>query len=180
MRREGNRVQLDKADLIRMNQLVRRQVDYEGFRAWYQGLATDEQAALVAELCHCAYQAGVDESVYERACQTAGFTPDDELVLMMKKVQGRGGLNVGGLTEWLGSAQSNTRVRALKLFVYLFGEAEQKVMASEDRQSCNHWWHRNLEDQRVVQSILSDPEYYKTSPRDDDRLPPNRNQSSND
>ncbi len=167
MKREANRVQIDKADVIRMNQLVRRRVNYEGFWAWYQELATDEQAALITALCHYAYQAGVNESIHDRACHAGGFAHDDEFVLMMKKIQDRGGLNIGGLTEWLGSVEADTRVRALKFFVYLFGEAEQQAMAKEDRQHCNHWWHRNLEDERVVQNILNDPEYYKTSPRDD-------------
>lgn len=173
MKREGNKVFLEKADLIRMNQLVRRRVDFDSFGKWYEALALEEQAALVAGLCHCAYQAGVDESTYERACGAAGLDHGDEIVVMMKKVRGQGGLNIGGLTDWLRSAESNGRFRAFRLFVYLFAEAEYRVIANEDKESCSHWWHRNLEDQRVVQSILSDPDYYKTSPRDDDRFLPN-------
>ena len=167
MKRERNTVLLEKADLIRMNQLVRRRTEYEPFLKWFQTLEPDEQSALIGQLCHHACQAGVDGSVYQVAARDAGFSEDDDFVDMMKKVQGTSGLNVGGLIDWLRSASVTDRARAFKWFVYLFGEAERQVQQREDRTSCNHWWHRDLDNPKVVESILNDPEYYKTSPRDD-------------
>jgi hypothetical protein len=167
MRHEGNNVFLDKGDLIRMNQLVRRQTDYGRFWDWYQALIMDEQAALIGELCHFAYQAGVDDTVFQIAAEQAGLTEEQDFLAVMKKVRGSSGLNIGGFVQWLQSASESDRVRAFKFFVHLFGEAERKALRQEDSKDCNHWWHRNLDDPRVVESILNDREYFKTSPRDD-------------
>jgi len=170
MKREASGLFLDKADLIRMNQLVRKRTDYGRFLDWYQSLNSDERVSLIGELCHGAYQAGVDESVYRVAAEDAGLAQEADFLRMMMKVKGPSGVNVGGLVGWLRSASEPDRVRAFKLFVHLFGEAERRVLQKEDRKYCNHWWHRNLEDPRVVESILSDPEYFKTSPHDDETL----------
>ena len=167
MKREGNKVVLEKLDLIRMNQLVRRRTDYGGFLDWFRSLNPDEQSALIGQLCYNAYQAGVDEATYESAARAAGMVEEADFISTMKAVRGSGGLNVHGLTDWLCQAPQADRIRAFRLFVYLFGEADRQLREKEDRMSCNHWWHRNLDDPRVVASILDDPDYYKTSPRDD-------------
>src|SRR2546423_348029 len=111
-------------DLIRMNQLVRKQTEYLPFLEWFQSLDAHEQSALIGKLCCCAYQAGVDESVYQVAVQDAGLAEDQKFLNLMRQVQGTSGLNVGGLIEWLRHAPVTDRARAFKLFVYLFGEAE--------------------------------------------------------
>jgi hypothetical protein len=170
MRHEGKTVFIERADLIRMNQLVRRGTDYRAFSDWYQSLQVAEQAALIGELCHLAYQAGVDDNLYQVAAQAAGLIEDGNFLSLMKKVRGSSGLNVGGLIEWLCSIGESDRTCAFKLFVHLFGEAERRLLQHEDKQTCNHWWHRNLADPRVVESLLNDPHYYKTSPRDDEKL----------
>ena len=114
MKCENGQARLDKADLIRINQLVRPTIDYEGFRAWYQELAVSEQVALIAGLCYLAYQTGVSEAVYAHACQAAAFAVDGEFVLLMKRVRDRGGLNVRGVSDWLLTAEpgKGNRVRS--------------------------------------------------------------------
>jgi hypothetical protein len=167
MKYQNNEVVLEKADLIRLNRLVRSRTDYGGFRDWYGSLNADEQATLTSQLCHFAYQAGVDDAVFEKAAHDAGLSGERGFLALAKKVRGPSGLNLGGFTRWLRSAAVAERERAFRFFVYLFGEAERGVIQKEDRRTCNHWWHRNLDDPRVVQNILDDPEYYKSSPRND-------------
>jgi hypothetical protein len=167
MKREGLNVCLERADLIRMNQLVRKHIDYDGFMRWYASLEPGEQGALIGELCHCAYQAGVDGSVYEEAFRLSGLDREDPEILMLKQVRGPGGLNIGGLVNWLVGSAPEVRVKAFKWFVFLFGVAEHRLIASENAAFCNHWWHRNLDDPRVVDSLLTDPTFHRTSPRDD-------------
>jgi hypothetical protein len=169
MKREGDKVSLEKTDIIRMNQLVLRTTDYTRFCDWYQSLDAEEQAVLIGGLCQYAYQAGVDESVYHIASRDAGLAQEQSFLNMMKSVQSASGLNIGGLVDWLRSANPKDRGLAFRLFVHLFGEAERKVRRTENPNECNHWWHRNLEDPRIVESILKEPEYYKTSPTDDEQ-----------
>lgn len=47
------------ADLIRVNQLVRGRIDFEGFRTWYTALPPDQRRGLTYLLCEFAHQAGV-------------------------------------------------------------------------------------------------------------------------
>ena len=54
--------------------------------------------------------------------------------------------------------------------VFLFGVAEGRVFSRETREHCNHWWHRDLLDERVVESLLADPTYFRTAMRDDERI----------
>jgi hypothetical protein len=56
------------------------------------------------------------------------------------------------------------------MYVYLFGTAEGRVYQGATREGCNHWWHRDLLDERVVQALLNDPQYWRTSMKDDDQI----------
>lgn len=170
MKRQVDQIFFEKTDVIRMNLLVRQRTDYEAFSRWYTSIDCDEQVELTSRLCEYAYQAGVDDIIHRQASVSSGLMEDSDFLDLLKKVKGLSGLNIGGLANWLRSANAEVRLRAFKYFVYLFGEAERRVLENEDRRSCNHWWHRNLEDPRVVESILKDDQYYKTSPRDDKNL----------
>jgi hypothetical protein len=170
MKRQGDRIFFEKADVIRMNLLVRRGTDFEAFSKWYASIDSDEQIELASRLCEYAYQAGVDDTINRKAAVNAGLADDTNFLDLLKKVKGPSSLNIGGLAKWLRSVNAENRLRAFKYFAYLFGEAERHVFENEDRQSCNHWWHRNLENPRVVESILKDDQYYRTSPRDDETL----------
>ena len=108
MKHEGNNSLLEKVDLIRLNRLVRFQTDYSGFRDWYQPLDTDEQAALIGQLCNFAYQAGVDDSAFQTAAQDAGLIQEQEFLALMKRVRGPSGLNVRGIFS-LGSIRYRSR-----------------------------------------------------------------------
>jgi hypothetical protein len=170
MKHQSNQIFLEKMDVIRMNLLIRQGTDYEAFSNWYASLDCDEQAELVSRLCEFAYQAGVDDTIQRQASVSSGLVKNSDFLDLLKNVKGPSGLNIGGLANWLRSANAEVRLRAFKYFVYLFGEAERRIFENEDRRSCNHWWHRNLEDPRVVESILKDDQYYRTSPRDDETL----------
>jgi hypothetical protein len=46
----------------------------------------------------------------------------------------------------------------------------KRVYRGESKECCNHWWHRDLLDERVVRDLLSDPHFYLTAMKDDDRI----------
>ena len=56
--------------------------------------------------------------------------------------------------------------------IALFGTAEGRAYRGDTPERCTHWWHRDLSDRRVVHDLLNDPNYARTSMRDDDRLKP--------
>src|SRR5687768_11190622 len=112
MKQHGENLVLDKADLIRMNKLVRSRTNFEGFLEWYSSLSVEGQAALGGELCHAAYQAGVDETIYESASREAELENDKPFLGLMRNVHGPGGLNVGGLVSWFQTTNESNRSRA--------------------------------------------------------------------
>ena len=152
--------ELELTDLIRINQLVRRTIDFPQFQRWYESLEVAGQAALAAELAELAHQAGFDEALYAEAMAEAGFEAGDPLLAGPRRPA------YGRLLQ----LPDRERALAFKQAVYLFGKAEGSVYRRETKASCNHWWHRNLLDERVVRAILNDPSYSRTAMRDDDQL----------
>jgi hypothetical protein len=166
---------LELHELIRVNQLVRSHIDFDAFRQWYDSLSSvAEQSALVGTLIEFALQAGYDDQMHQEAASAAQIDIDHPMARMtvshdeMVEQAAQQGYQDG--YTWLTALDDTDRFTLFRLFVYLFGKAERRRYQSETLERCNHWWHRDLLDERVVQAVLSDPEYYRTSRRDDDPI----------
>jgi hypothetical protein len=156
-------------DVIKINQLVRGRIDIEGFKQWYGQLATQERLGLMNCLHEFAYQAGVNDYIWADALSLAGFGNDGVIAQDIRSFHvAELGLHFSGdFYSWLENLSEDDKYTTFVILVYLFGVAEGSVFRNETITSCNHWWHRNLLDARVVEAILMDPEYYRTSMRDD-------------
>ena len=156
-------------NVIRVNQLVRGRIDIEGFKDWYSQLSTQEQHDLINCLHEFAYQAGANEQTWAKALTLAGLGND---VVLAQNIQSFHVLEIGlhltgDFRRWTEDLSDDDRYASFIILVYLFGVAEGSVFRNETMDSCNHWWHRDLLDSRVVEAILRDPEYYRTSMKDD-------------
>jgi hypothetical protein len=160
----------DLPDLIRMNQLVRGRIDYAAFEAWYHSLPRDQQDVLLDELLVFALQAGVNDDVLADALQLAMLPISDPVVQSLMVKDKHGSPDWRGLDQLIASAHEPDRLKALRLSVFLFGVAEGRVFRQETKEGCNHWWHRDLLDERVVQSLFSNPKFSRTSMKDDDAI----------
>lgn len=162
-RRDGE-VVLELRDLIRLNRLVRGGIDLDGYVAWFDELALDEQRALVAALVEFALQAGARADTLGEVDRlvTDGAWIDDARAVAARRV--------GDLRDVVAHAEPVQLAEHLRWAVYLFGAAEGRVFAGETAASCNHWWHRDLTDPRVVADLLSHPRPWSTSMRDDARI----------
>jgi hypothetical protein len=126
---------------------------------------------LVRTLFEFAYQAGVDEQVWGEAILAGGIQIDD-LVRQIKAFH-NDELRLhdwGGFLMWLSGLSDEDSYDVLEISVYLFGTAERRVFQKEKKEWCNHWWHRDLLDVRVVKAIEADPRFSMTSMKDDDRI----------
>lgn len=162
-------MEFELADLIRVNQLVRGRIDFEEFHFWYASLPPEQRRALTNLLCEFAYQAGVDHAIWDQALTVSGQSADDPVVqqvFAICKIQHP----EYRLYELVMTVPENELPTVFRLFVYLYGTAEGKVFRSEPKESCNHWWHRDLLDERVVRDLLENPKFYMTSRKDDDRI----------
>ncbi|OAI57388.1 hypothetical protein AYO49_02160 [Verrucomicrobiaceae bacterium SCGC AG-212-N21] len=163
MKQDNHYWHMEVADAIRANQLIRGRVDFGAFTSWYHSLTSEQQGCLVRTLCEYACQAGVDEAVYAEALQAAGLSGADPVVQHARRKQ-------LFLDHHLTQFTEGDRFAVFTMFVYLFAVAEGRVFRAETKEHCNHWWHRDLLDDRVVQALLSDPTFYSTSMRDDDAI----------
>ena len=152
---------MDLADIIRMNQLVRHRTNVPGFEAWFSSLDSDGQRTLLLHLYQFANQAGADSSTYESAIRLAGLRPDSHVVKSIQREE------PWLISETIADLHGFSPQECLFLLVHLFGVAEQRVYAKESVLWCNHWWHRDLTDQWVVDDILSDPKFVYTSMKTD-------------
>lgn len=163
---------LEPSEIIRINQLVRNRIDLPGFMEWYEQLSIPQQLSLISTLFEFAHQAGVDNQIWEEILYAAVVTPAIELAQQSKSFHDYelGIYDWGGFNRWLQELSDANRTKVFTVGVYLFGTAEAKVLSKERAEWCNHWWHRDLLDDRVVRDILSNPKFYVTSMKDDDKF----------
>jgi len=162
------------ADVIRVNQLVRSRIDYDGFRSWYDALPPDAQCELANTVLLFALEAGLNRARFEEAVGLAGLPGDHLLVGQVRTLCAprweRDGDSTYNLCRWVEGLPDADRAVVFRLFVFLFGVAEGRVYQCETPEHCNHWWHRDLLDERVVRDLLSDPHWYDTAMKDDARI----------
>jgi hypothetical protein len=157
-------------DVIKINQLVRGRIDLESFNEWYAQLPPHEQRDLISFLHEFAYQAGVNDKTWAEALSFAGLGSDTDVVRDIKSFHLPGLQLTTDFRRWLAERSDDDRYTTFVILVYLFGVAEGTVFRNETLDSCNHWWHRDLLNPLIVEAILSDPQYYWTSMKDDERI----------
>ncbi len=160
-------------ELIRMNQLVRGGVDFAGFQAWYDSISADDQATLILHLNEFAFQASCDTELIGKALTAAQLSEEDTLIRKAGLFRAGFSREYGHLHIWLFGLQAEERATVFRMYVFMFGFAEERVYRQETEESCNHWWHRDLLDERVVESLLHDSRFWATSMRDDSRVKAN-------
>lgn len=158
---------LELRDLIRMNQLVRGEIDFAGFDAWLSGVEAATRGEILRALNAYAHEAGVNDETIAAAIVAAGMSPDESFVQQIRELCVDRAWAAIRIEERLDRLPPQRDPRVERFFVALFGTAEGRVFARETPECCNHWWHRDLLDPRVVAAILRDPDYYRTSRRDD-------------
>lgn len=163
--------QLELSEIIRVNQLIRENINFQGFKDWYEKLSIPEQSSLIGSLVEFSWQAGIDATIL---CEAKAKTTNEEKNLTIEKassfLEKPHFFNSVGFINWLNQIVETERFVIFTFSVYLFGLAEGKVYKNEQKEWCNHWWHRNLLNENVVNDILNNPKYYLTSMKDDEKI----------
>jgi hypothetical protein len=163
---------LELIEIIKINQLVRNQINYDDFKIWYMQLSISEQHVLTSTILQFAYQAGVDNQVWEDVFNLGKGLIKNEMVESIKSFHrdDLGLHNWAGFHKWQLGLSENDRDGLFAIAVYLFGTAEGRVYRKEQQEWCNHWWHRDLLDSRVVEALLTDHRFYMTAMKDDEEI----------
>jgi len=142
---------LELSELIRMNQLVRNGIDLEAFNSWYKSLNDEQRIALIHQLIDFATQAGVREDDIREGIAKVHAEESALVELLYEDAR------YLELMASLKTCSDKERLAIFNVAVFMFGLAEGRVFAAEAKASCNHWWHRDLLDPAVVQSLLNNP-----------------------
>jgi len=157
--------ELDLNDEILMNQLIRNGINFAQFLNWYNKLNIEEQSALVSTLFEFAYQAGVKQSIIIDAFEKSGVSESEHLIREVLEF----GTDIDAIEDLYLQLTLDERSIVFKYSVFLFCIAENNVyfnICLKD-ENCNHWWHRDILDEKVVVSILTDPECFIILGKDD-------------
>lgn len=158
---------LELVDIIRINQLVRGGIDFPGFKDWYETLPIPEQEALIVKIYIFACEAGFSFREMRVALTMADLEESDPICAQAGSFEKANEIDWVGFIAWLQKTSAAGRVMALKLFAYAFGISDARRYRSCVQFGCTHWWHRDLLDERVVEAILNDPHFRRTSMKDD-------------
>lgn len=168
-------VRFERSDLIRLNRLIRGGINLDGYIHWFEELDLLERIALIDTLIAYACETHLDRATYDEAIALA--PRDDEwfsrLTALMWPEKTESDPRCKGLIDVrakIAEMSSTELRRTLPWAVYIFGVSEGRVYANETPESCNHWWHRDLTDERVVNDILSNPNFVYTSMKDDQKF----------
>lgn len=171
MNNQGGKAELDRADMIRLNQLVRTHTNEAELLRWYHRLATCEQMELIRAVVMCAIQAGVDSQTVARAIASSRVREVGEFVRLHPDGFTLHGspISTQRLMVYIAKAEAPVRLEGFRFLIHLFGEAERQVLALEGDHDCNHWWHRDLLDAGVVDDLMRQSKFFMTTKRDDAR-----------
>ena len=164
---------MELADLIRLNQLVRRTIDFDGFENWFQELSPNDRRTLVFTLSEFAQQAGVDNEVLESAVAYADWSSDHPSLKHVQALRQDNAMAIR-LYDWIQGLSDTQLHEHLRFFVALFGTAERRVFSNEREEWCE--WTSfastggDVLDDRVVQDLLKNPKFYRTSMKDDAKI----------
>ena len=160
---------LNLPSLIRMNRSVRGTLQVDELERWWHDAPRPERDALTFSLFFCAKEAGIKGWMLDDALRSAGLSGEDDGVLQAVAAT-RGAAEAAVFYSWIPGASDESQQRAFRFGYHVFGLAEGEVFRAETPETCNHWWHRDLLDPRVVADLLADPRYYLTSRATDRRL----------
>jgi hypothetical protein len=148
-------VKIDRA--IFLNQIAQGITALNTGRSWFDSLPVVEQREVLRQLNAMILQAHALQSEAEQAGRQSGVplgsTPATLLV-------------AGDLRKQLAKIASLPETKlctAFVLLITLMGLADKRRRTTEQLDLINHWWHRDLSDERVVSKIRRDYELGRLS-----------------
>lgn len=142
---------------IYLNQLVQGAKPLAAGEQWFSELSDKAQVEILEKLAHFALQAGAGgadvDAAIARSGLRAGYTPCRVLVAHTKDNQKASSALRVALSK-MSTLPADERSKSFLLLIALFWVADQR-RRERNFDPVNHWWHRDLSDDRVVADILA-------------------------
>ncbi len=143
---------LSAEDLLQINRWAAVPGRWEDAKAWFRSQSRERRRAVLRQTGAMAMQAGSRSVDVGPACSAFHLQSTWTPVVLMS----RGLLRVQ-LAKVLGLPEDEMS-RAFALLLGLLGVADARRRSAECAGGCSHWWHRDLEDEKVRRSILDSGE----------------------
>jgi hypothetical protein len=137
--------QLDREELVRMNQLARVAPCLDGYLAWYEELSECERIALTCALLRYGTEYN-DGSRWSEFVAAAGLVKESHVAVYIWSCHREGWWKFDNkeLFSWLASLDANDQRNAFKLAASFFGLNERRRFEAckASAGGCTHWWHQ--------------------------------------
>jgi hypothetical protein len=139
-------------ELLFLNQYIQNVVQREAINNWFLSFDEMDRQAVVSGIWVLAWQARAVRSDFAEAAVAAGLNPTHTPVVAAsnKETQFR---YVGFK---LAALKGPVLEQAFWFSLELYALAERRRKREKCSAGCNHWWHKDLSDKRVVKKILKD------------------------
>ncbi|MDD4402598.1 MAG: DUF5958 family protein [Desulfitobacteriaceae bacterium] len=137
-------------ELILINQYAQGVVSRDKIKDWYLALQEIEKQSVVKSIWVLATQAQVKEDDIPVAAEAAGLKQTHTPVVMISK----GDMSLNNRGYKLSALSGTVLNQAFWFVLECFALAERRRREKEGPDECNHWWHKDLSDDRVVKEIL--------------------------
>ena len=139
-------------NLIFLNKYAQHVVDKSEILNWFESLDMTERSLAVKEVWILATQAHISEDDIDAIAEKAGLKSTHTPVVMLKKAT----LPLKQRGFELANLKGTLLKQAFCLVVEWFAFAEERRKDNEIEETCNHWWHRDLSDARIVDEIIKE------------------------
>ncbi len=137
-------------ELVLLNQYVQGVVLKKEIDNWFSSLEETDKQSVVKSIWVLATQAQVIESDIFIATLAAELKPTHTPVVMISK----GDVSLYNRGYRLSELKGTILNQAFLLVLECFALAERRRKEKEGTSECNHWWHKDLSDERVIKEIL--------------------------
>ncbi len=137
-------------ELVLLNQYVQGVVLKKEIYNWFSSLVERDKQSVVKSIWVLATQAQVIESDIPIATLAADLKPTHTPVVMISK----GDVSLYNRGYRLSELKGTILNQAFLLVLECFALAERRRKEKEGTSECNHWWHKDLSDERVIKEIL--------------------------
>lgn len=141
---------LTLSNLILLNQYAQGIVTRQEVEKWFLSLAENEKQSSVKEVWILATQALVTEGDIPKATEVAGLKSTHTPVVMILN----GDVPFYKRGYRLSELKGIVLNQAFWFVLECFALAERRRKEKEGTTECNHWWHKDLSDERVIKEIL--------------------------
>lgn len=136
--------------MILINQYAQDVVSREEINRWFLPLEDFDKQSVVKSTWILATQAQIRESDIQAAMVAAGLKLTHTPVVMISK--GDVSLNNRGFK--LSTLKGTVLNQAFWFVLECFVLADRRRKETEESLVCNHWWHKDLSDERIIKEIL--------------------------